>query len=69
MHADLFEHLAFHGHKGFLEDCTITLIYKTDCADSTRREDYWRTVLKTVSPYGLNTVVWKFHIFMPEMLF
>ena len=61
MHADLFEHLAFHGHKGFLEDCTITLIYKTDCADSTRREEYWRTVLKTV--------VWKFHIFMPEMLF
>ena len=51
MHADLFEHVAFHGHKGFLEDCAIILIYKTDGADSTRREEYWRTVLKAISPY------------------
>ena len=56
MQADLFEHFASHGHSGFLEDCTITLIDKTDGADPTRREEYWRRVLKTVSPYGLNTV-------------
>ena len=24
--------------------------------DPTRREEYWGRVLKTVSPYGLNTV-------------
>ena len=56
MQADLFEHFASNGHNGFLEDCTITLIDKTDGADPTRREEYWRRVLKTVSPYGLNTV-------------
>ena len=30
--------------------------------DPTRREEYWRRVLKTVSPYGLNTVVQRSHI-------
>ena len=56
MQADLFKHFASHGHSGFLEDCTITLIDKTDDADPTRREEYWRRILKTVSRYGLNTV-------------
>ena len=62
MQADLFEHFASNGHNGFLEDCTITLIDKTDGADPTRREEYWRRVLKTVSPYGLNTVAQRSHI-------
>ena len=56
MQADLFQYFASHGHYGFLEDCTITLIDKTDCADPTRREEYWRRILKTVSLYGLNTI-------------
>ena len=56
MQADLFEHFAFYGHSGLLEDCTKTLTGKTDGADPTRREEYWRRVLKTVSTYGLNTV-------------
>ena len=56
MQADLFERFASHGHSVFLEDGTITLIDKTDGADPTRREEYWRRVLKTVSPYGLNTI-------------
>ena len=56
MQIDLFEHFVSNGHNGFLEDCNITLIDKTDGADPTRREEYWRRVLKTVSPYGLNTV-------------
>ena len=55
MQADLFEHFASNGDNGFLEDCIITLIDKTDGADSTRRQEYWRRVLETVSPYGLNT--------------
>ena len=51
MQADLFENFASHGHSGFLEDCTITLFDKTDGADPTIREEYWRRVLN-----GLNTV-------------
>ena len=60
--ADLFEHFTSHGHNGFLQDCTITLTDKTDGTDPTRRQDYWRRVLKTVSPYVLNTVAYKFNI-------
>ena len=56
MQTDLFERFASHGHNGFFEDCTITLINKTDGTDSTRREEYWRRVLKLVSACGLNTV-------------
>ena len=29
-------------HNDFLEDCSTTLIDKTDGADSARREEYWR---------------------------
>ena len=50
MQADLFEQFASNGHNGFLEDCTITLIDKTDGTGPTRREDYWGRILKTVSP-------------------
>ena len=32
MQADLYEHFTSHGHKSFLEDCTKTLIDKTDGA-------------------------------------
>ena len=45
LQADLFKHFASHGHNGFLEDCAITLIDKTDSADLTRREEFWRSVL------------------------
>ena len=51
MQRDFFEYFAFHGHNGFMEDCTITLIDQSDGTDTTRREEYWRKVLKTVSPY------------------
>ena len=56
MQADLSGHFAFNGHNGFLEDCTITLIDKTDGADATRREEYWKRALKTESSYEFNTV-------------
>ena len=51
----VFEHFSLNDHNSFLEDCTITLIDKTDGSDPTRRE-YWRRVLKTVTPYRLNTI-------------
>ena len=46
MPADLLEQFTSHRHNCFLEDCTLTL---TDGADPTRRGEYWRRVLKTVS--------------------
>ena len=56
MQADLSEPFASHGHNGFLEDCIITLIDKADGANTTRGEEYWRRVMKTVLPYGLITL-------------
>ena len=41
----VFEHFSSNDHNGFLEDCSITLIDKTDGSDPTRREKYWRRVL------------------------
>ena len=56
MQPELFEHFHSKEHNGFLQDCSITLIDKTDGSDPTRREEYWRVVLKTVAPYGLNRI-------------
>ena len=52
----VLQHFSSNDHSGFLEDYSITLIDKTDGSDPTRREEYWRRVLKTVTPYGLNTI-------------
>ena len=56
MHPPVFEHVSSSDHNVFLEDCSITLIDKTDGTDPTRIEEYWRRVLKTVTSYGLNTI-------------
>ena len=56
MQPKLFEHFHSEEHNGFLQDCSITLTDKTDDSDPTRREEYWRVVLKTVAPYGLNRI-------------
>ena len=56
MQPELFEHFHSEEHNGFLQDCSITLIDKTDDSDTTRREEYWRVVLKTVAPYRLNRI-------------
>ena len=56
MQTYVFEHFSSEGHNGFLEDCEITFIDKTDNSDPVRREEYWRRMLKTSSPYGLNTL-------------
>ena len=34
----VFEHFSSDGHNGFLEDCSITLIDKTDGSDHTGEE-------------------------------
>ena len=56
MQLQLFEHFATGNHKCFLNDCSVTLIDKTDGSNPTRREEYWRKILKTVTPCGLNTL-------------
>ena len=56
MQPELFEHFHSEEHNGFLENCSITLIDKTDGSDPTRREEYWRMVLKAVAPDGLNRI-------------
>ena len=56
MQPKLFDHFAVDSHNCFLADCSIALIGKTDGSDPMRREEYWRKVLKTVAPYGLNTL-------------
>ena len=43
-------------YNGFLQDCSITLIDKTDGSDPTSREEYWRVVLRLLVPYGLNKI-------------
>ena len=57
MQPGLFQHFHSEGHNGFLQDCSVTLIDKTDGSDPTRREEHCRVVLKTVAPYGLNMIV------------
>ena len=56
MQPEHFEHFAADNHNCLLNDCSITLIDKTDGSDPTRREEYWRKNLKTVAPFGLNTL-------------
>ena len=50
----IFQHFQTDSHHGFLEDCQITFIDKTDGSNPLRREKYWIRVLKTYSPLGLN---------------
>ena len=52
----LYIYIYINDRNNLLEDCNITLIDKTDGSDPIRREEYWRRVLKTVTPYGLNTI-------------
>ena len=38
----------------FIRDVSVTFIDKTDPSDSLKREDYWRSTLKAMAPFGLN---------------
>ena len=51
----VFDHFSSNVYNGFLKDCTITFD-KSDGSDPTGREEYWKRVLKTVNPHGLNTI-------------
>ena len=47
MEQHLFNHFCTSGHCSFLEDVSLTFIDKTDSSDPLKREDYWRSTLKT----------------------
>ena len=42
------------GHNGLINDVEIIFIDKTDLSEPTRREQFWRTKLKTLAPNGLD---------------
>ena len=41
-------------HHSFLKDVSITMGDKTDPSNPLQRENYWRSTLKTMTPWGLN---------------
>ena len=50
----LFEHFYEEGHHGFLEDVSSTLIDKTDPSNPLPGENYWRSILEIMTPWGVN---------------
>ena len=54
MQQHLFEHFSGDRHSNFLNDARITFIDKTDPKDPNCREHYWRHILRTMAPDGLN---------------
>lgn len=50
----LHEHFLQEDHNGFLKDCQVTLIDKTDHTCPKQRENFWIRLLDTMHPHGLN---------------
>ena len=50
----LHDHFLSEDHDGLLNNVDITLINKTDPSDPERREEFWRTKLRTLAPLDLN---------------
>ena len=50
----LLDNFLSEDHDGLLNNVEITLIDKTDRSDSERREEFWRTKLRTLAPLDLN---------------
>ena len=49
----LFKHFNSHGHNGFLNNVSISLIDKTDGKNPEKRKNYWRRTLKPTRPLDL----------------
>ena len=50
----LHDHFLSEDHDGLLNNVYIIFIDKTDPSDPERREEFWRTKLRTLAPLGLN---------------
>ena len=49
-----FEHFSEEGHHCCLEDVSISSIDKTNPPNPLQRENYWRSIQKTMAPWELN---------------
>ena len=54
MQQHLFNHFCASGDRSFIENLSLTFVDKTDPSDLLKREDYWRSTLKTMALFGLN---------------
>ena len=54
MQQHFFNHFCNSGNCGALEDVSLSFIDKTDPSDPLKMEDYWRSTLKAMAPFGLN---------------
>ena len=54
MQQQLHEHFCNTNLSCFISDVSITFFDKTGPSDPLKREDYWRSTLKTMAPFGLN---------------
>ena len=50
----LQDHFLSEDHDGLLNNVKITLIDKTDPSNPEKRDEFWRTKLRTLAPLGLN---------------
>ena len=50
----LHDHFLGEDHDGLVNNVVIIFIDKTDPSDPERREEFWRTKLRTLAPHGLN---------------
>ena len=50
----LHDHFLSEDHDGLVNNVVIIFIDKTDPSDPERREEFWRTKLRTLAPHGLN---------------
>ena len=53
MQQHLYEHFCSSNHNCFISDVSVTFIDKTDPSDPLKRDDYWRSTLKIMDPFGL----------------
>ena len=51
----LHDHFLKENHDSLLNNVEITLIDKTDPSDPERKEEFWRTMLRTLAPLDSNT--------------
>ena len=54
MYPYLGRHFSSPGHIGFLNNGSVTFKGKTNPSDLSKREIFWREILMTMAPYGLN---------------
>ena len=50
----LCKHFQTEGHKGFLNEASVTFIDKIDGKDPKKTERYWMRTLKAMETYGFN---------------